>query len=93
MLLQPAGEAGFEVGLHLPQVAQVEVFADGLLLAGRNISGTHKAHSSFRVMPICVNIGQGAGTAAAVAVRDGVIPRVVDIAEVQKLLLLQGVKI
>ena len=66
---------------------------DGLLLAGRNISGTHKAHSSFRVMPICVNIGQGAGVAAAVAVRDGVIPRVVDIVEVQKLLQQQGVKI
>ncbi len=66
---------------------------DGLLLAGRNISGTHKAHSNFRVMPICVNIGQGVGTAAAVAVKDGVLPRGVDLAKVQKLLQAQGVKV
>lgn len=65
---------------------------DGLLLAGRNISGTHKAHSSFRVMPICVNLGQGVGTAAAVAIRDGVLPRQVDIARVQQVLRQQGVK-
>ena len=48
---------------------------DGLLLAGRCISGTHKAHSSYRVMPICVNMGQGVGTAAVVACRDDVLPR------------------
>lgn len=65
---------------------------DGLLLAGRNISGSHKAHSNYRVMPICVNIGQGAGTAAAVAVRDGVLPRAVDVAKVQDLLRRQGVE-
>jgi hypothetical protein len=66
---------------------------DGLLLAGRNISGSHKAHSSFRVMPICVNIGQGTGAAAAVAVRDGIVPRSVDPAKIQELLLSQGVKV
>ena len=63
---------------------------EGLLLAGRSISGTHKAHSSFRVMPICVNIGQGAATAAVTALRDGVGLREVDIAKVQHALGEQG---
>ena len=43
---------------------------DGLLLSGRNISGSHLAHSSFRVMPICIAIGEAAGVAAAISVLD-----------------------
>jgi hypothetical protein len=66
---------------------------DGLLLAGRCISGTHKAHSSYRVMPICVNMGQGVGTAAVVACRDGVLPRHVPVAKVQAMLATQGVRL
>ncbi|MBQ5825468.1 MAG: FAD-dependent oxidoreductase [Clostridia bacterium] len=41
---------------------------ENLLLCGRNISGTHMAHSNFRVMPICVGIGEAAGVAASLAV-------------------------
>lgn len=56
---------------------------DGLLLSGRNISGTHKAHSNFRVMTICLNIGYGAGVAAALAAKNGIQPRDVDVREIQ----------
>lgn len=42
-----------------------------LLMAGRCISGDHYAHSSYRVMPICFAMGEGVGTCAALAVRDG----------------------
>jgi hypothetical protein len=66
---------------------------DGLLLAGRNISGSHKAHSNYRAMPICCGIGQGCGTAAAVAVKDGVELRNVDVKKVQQLLLKDGVEL
>ena len=59
----------------------------GLLLAGRNISGTHMAHSNYRVMPICVAMGEGAGVAAALAVRQGIDVREVDVRQVQKQLL------
>lgn len=45
---------------------------DGLLLAGRNISGTHMAHSNYRAMPICLAMGEAAGIAAAIAVKKGV---------------------
>ncbi len=76
----------------IPYRACVPEKIDGLLLAGRNISGTHKAHSNFRVMPICLNVGQGVGAAAAVAVRDGVRPRDVDVRKVQELLKSFGVQ-
>ena len=59
----------------------------GLLLAGRNISGTHMAHSNYRVMPICIAMGEGAGVAAALAIRRGIDVRDVDAREVQKHLL------
>lgn len=41
---------------------------DNLMFAGRNISATHIAFASTRVMATCSAIGQGAGTAAAYAI-------------------------
>jgi len=45
-----------------------------LLCAGRNISTTHAALSSTRVMATCALLGQAAGTAAALCLRTGVEP-------------------
>ncbi|MBR0218791.1 MAG: FAD-dependent oxidoreductase [Clostridia bacterium] len=60
---------------------------DNLLLTGRLISGTHMAHSNYRAMPICLALGEGTGTAAAVAVMDRLSPREIDVAKVQQILL------
>lgn len=46
-----------------------------LLFAGRNISVTHAALSSTRVMATCSMLGQAAGTAAALCVRNACEPR------------------
>jgi hypothetical protein len=43
--------------------------------AGRNISTTHTALSSTRVMATCATLGQAVGTAAAIAAREGLTPR------------------
>lgn len=48
---------------------------DNLMFAGRNISVTHAALSSTRVMATCALVGQAAGTAAAIATREGTNPR------------------
>ncbi len=45
-----------------------------LFFAGRNISMTHAAMSSARVMATCALLGQAVGTAAAIAVQNGVSP-------------------
>jgi len=46
-----------------------------LLMAGRNISASHVAFTSTRVMATCAVIGQAVGTAAAVCARRGLTPR------------------
>jgi len=50
-----------------------------LLFAGRNISQTHIALSSSRVMATCSLMGQAVGTAATLCLKKGVLPR--DIAQ------------
>ncbi len=48
---------------------------DNLWFAGRNISMTHVAMSSTRVMATCATLGQAVGTAAAIASQQGLSPR------------------
>lgn len=57
-----------ETGYTIPYGCLLPESIENLLLCGRNISGTHMAHSNFRAMPICVGTGEAAGTAAAIAV-------------------------
>ena len=45
-----------------------------LMFAGRNISATHMAMSSTRVMATCAVIGQAAGTGAALAITKACLP-------------------
>lgn len=70
-------------GYTIPYGCLVPEKIDGLLLAGRNISGSHMAHSNFRAMPICVATGEAAGIAAALAAKQGILPRNVDPAQIQ----------
>lgn len=42
-----------------------------VMAAGRNTSSEFEAHASLRVSPSCSAIGQGAGTAVAIAVKTG----------------------
>lgn len=62
---------------------------ENLFFAGRNISATHMAMSSARVMGTCGCLGQAVGTAAYVADLYGLTPRGVGghIGEVQQILL------
>lgn len=63
---------------------------ENLMFAGRNISVTHAAMSSSRVMATCALLGQAMGTAAATAIKHGISPRRVyteKIHEVQQTLM------
>ena len=58
-----------------------------LMFAGRNISVTHAALSSCRVMATCAMLGQALGTAAAVMKEDGSTPATVNVSKLQSYLL------
>ncbi|MPZ76860.1 MAG: FAD-dependent oxidoreductase [Deltaproteobacteria bacterium] len=81
----PPGEA-YDIPLRclLPQKI------DGLIVAGRSISGTHEAHSSYRVMPVSMATGQAAGVCAALAARHHRSPRDITPRAVQDELIRQG---
>jgi hypothetical protein len=55
-----------------------------LLVAGRCLSATHEALASARVTPTAMVVGQGAGTAAALASRYKVCPHEIDVQELQQ---------
>ena len=66
---------------------------DGLLTAGRCISGTHRAHASDRVMTPCMAMGEAVGVAAALAAKSGITPRAVKAEAVRQALIARGVKL
>lgn len=59
------GDPGY---YHIPYRSLIAKGRKNLLLSSRCISGTHEAHSSYRVMSGVSAIGEAAGTAAALAV-------------------------
>ncbi len=73
-------------GYTIPYRCLLPIRMQNLLLCGRNISGTHMAHSNFRVMPICAGIGEAAGAAAAIALRDGLTVHEVSAAQIRELI-------
>ena len=58
----------------IPYPALIAADVDGLLMAGRCISGDFIAHSSYRVTGNAVPIGEAAGRAAAISVQQNVMP-------------------
>ena len=66
---------------------------EGLLTAGRCISGTHRAHASYRVMTPCMAMGEAVGVAAALAVKNGTTPRQIPAAEIRRILTDRGVEL
>lgn len=74
----------------IPYRSLIPKKVDGLLLSGRNISGTHRAHASYRVMGVALATGQAAGIAAALSAQQGCTPRELDYRAVQTALLDYG---
>lgn len=74
----------------LPYRALYSKNVENLFFAGRNISMTHTAMSSIRVMATCALLGEAVGKAASIAVKNNFTPHDVycsKIEQLQKLLL------
>ena len=69
---------------EIPYRSLVAKDVDGLLMAGRCISGDFYAHSAYRVTGNAVSMGQAAGWAAAAAAKDRRLPHEIDWAELAK---------
>ena len=75
---------------EIPYGCIVPKDVDNLTVAGRPISVDHAIHSSMRVMPPAVSVGQAAGMAAAMAAKRGVTPAALDGREVRAALRQAG---
>lgn len=75
---------------QIPYRILVPKAVDGLLVAGRCVSGSRDAMSSIRVMPQAFAMGQAAGEAAAICVEQGIQPRDVDVRLLQDRLVKNG---
>jgi hypothetical protein len=78
----PAGEY-----YDIPYGCIVAKDVDNLLLSGRCISATHEAMASTRVIGTCFAIGEAAGTASAMSIRESVLPKDLSAKKVQNQLV------
>lgn len=70
----PCDQRSVPHAFDIPLRSCVSAGPRNLMFAGRNISATHIAFASTRVMATCAVMGQGVGVAAAEAVRRGIAP-------------------
>lgn len=75
----------------IPYGALVPQNTEGILLTGRCISGTHRAHASYRIMSVCMALGEAAGIAGAMCAKKRIEPRDLDVAKLQHRLMEKGI--
>ena len=76
---------------HIPYRSLLPKKIENLLTAGRCFSSDAVANDALNLIPHCIAMGEAAGTAAALAVKNGVRPRDVDTKALQVRLMDQGV--
>ena len=82
--IKNAGSYDIPLGCLIPKGMK------NLFMAGRCLSADRIAHSTARVMGTCMAMGQAAGTAAAIAVKDGCDTTSVPINKLREILISQG---
>jgi hypothetical protein len=85
----------FKTTFGIPYRCLIPKGFDGILVAGQTISMTYMAHEPgpSRGMIPSMHYGQAAGTAAAIASKQGISPRDVDVPTLRKTLENQGVNL
>ncbi len=87
--LCPEGEYCYDI----PYRSLVPVRLENVLAAGRNISADIPGQSGTRLIMCCMTLGESAGTAAALSIRENVTPRKLDVALLQRTLDRNGVNL
>ncbi len=78
---------------ELPYGCIVPADCRNLLIGGRSISVDHALHSSIRVMPPVISLGQAAGIAAALTAGRGIAPAELDGREIRRRLIDAGARL
>ena len=74
----------------IPYRSLIPKTVDNMLVAGRCISSDHGAQASYRIMPTVCCIGEAAGCAIALAVKDNISVRDINVKKLQDLLTKNG---
>ena len=74
----------------IPYRSLIPKGAENMLVAGRCISSDHGAQSSYRIMPVVCCIGEAAGSAVGLAVKQNCTVREIDVRELQNELKRNG---
>lgn len=72
--LNPCQQIYFKQPYHIPLRSLYSINRCNLLMAGRNISASHVAFSSTRVMATCATMGQAVGSATAFCLQNKCLP-------------------
>jgi hypothetical protein len=95
----PDKEGGYNAYLkpgeyyEIPYRCLVPLKVDNLLVAGRCISTTFEGQSGARLIMTCLTMGQAAGTAAALSIKQNVTPRKLDASLLRDRLEEQGINL
>jgi hypothetical protein len=87
--LGPPGEGPVK-HVYIPYRTLVPQKVDKLLVAGRSFSSDFTSNNMANLIPHCIAMGQAAGTAAALALQQGILPRQVQHQDLQRNLIKQG---
>ena len=77
--------------IYVPYRCLVPEKVDNLLTAGRCVSADEMAINILSPIQFCIGTGQAAGTAAAMAIKEGIAPRNVNYGRLKDCLVSQGV--
>ncbi len=72
---------------HIPYSIMLPEKVKNLLVAGRAVSATKLASGTLRVSVSCMQMGEAAGVAAAMAARDGISPDEIDVQKMRQILI------
>ena len=71
----------------IPYRSLIPKGSENMLVAGRCISSDHGAQASYRIMPVVCCIGEAAGVAIGLAVRNGCVVREINVGDLQSELI------
>ena len=75
---------------HIPYRIMLPRGVENLLVTGRCVSASRGASGAIRPTAQCMAMGEAAGVAAAISVKNGIYPRNVDVEELRSELLKNG---